>query len=177
MEKVIYLYLSFEVVDDGNYFKDDVDDLVIIFELMIYVLDIVSFIFNFVVDNSDYKVVINNVSYKLVMVQLININGGFHLYVSIKILKVNVKVIGKCFICFNVSGKFIIDEIVIVIDLMIFVKNGKVVVVMKNIDVQLLGFDVDVNGILGLLFDFIVDVVVNGFKSSFIKEFKKELGN
>ena len=91
-------------------------------------------------------------------------------------MKANVKADGKCFLCPDASGKITINDIVISTQLLISAQNGKAKVSMKNTTVLLEGLDVDVNGILGSLFDFIVDFIVDEFKPSLIKAFKEELG-
>lgn len=177
IKKTIYLYLNPKTINNNNHSKNDTDNLTTIFKLIIHTLDITNLIPNPTVDNNDYKIIINNVNYKPTTIQLININNKLHLYTSIKTLKTNIKTTNKYFIYPNTNNKLTIDEIVIATDLMISTKNNKATMIMKNTNVQLLKLDVDVNSILGSLFDFIIDTIVNNFKSSLIKEFKKKLNN
>ncbi|HIN85216.1 MAG TPA: hypothetical protein EYN06_01960, partial [Myxococcales bacterium] len=176
MAKALYFYLGPESIDDGNHSPDDADDLATLFELMIQSVDIGAAIPNPAIDNSDYKVVIDNIKYDPAKVSLVTMNGGLQLYASIKNMTADVDADGKCWYCPNLSGDVTINEIVITSDLFISSKNGKAKVSMKNTDVSIYGLNVDINGILGNLFDFIVDYVVGQFAPTLENTFKSELG-
>jgi hypothetical protein len=176
MAKALYFYLGPESIDDGDHSVNDADDLATLFELMIQAYDIAGAIPNPAINNGDYKVVIDNIKYNPPKVSLITIDGGLQLWVSIKKMTADVDADGKCWICPNLNGDISIDEILITSNLMISSVNGKAKVTMQNTNVTLYGLDVDINGILGSLFDFIVDYVVGQFASTLEDTFKEQLG-
>ena len=176
MTKGIYVYLGPEAIDDGNHALSDADDLATIFEIIISAFDIGALLPNPLVNNGDYKVTIKNVSLQPAKVKLTPIPSGLNLWVSIKALKANVDADGKCTFCPSASGKITIQEILIISDVDIKASGGKVEATLKNTDVILINPDVDVDGILGSIFDFLIDFIVDQFAPTIENAFKSELG-
>ena len=175
-ERALYIYLGPEAIDDGNHAVSDADDLATIVELAMGGFDIAGLIPNPVLDNGSFRVSLKNLKYQKPKVQLIAVSGGLELYASIKGLRADVDVKGLCFVCPNLSGDISVQDIIIKTKLLISAPNGKVTVTMQNTDVQLLGADVNVDGILGSIFDFLVDFLVNQFTGDIEQAFKDQLG-
>jgi len=175
MPKSLYLYMGPPAIDDGNHSMPP-DDLATIFEVIIGAFDIGALLPNPLVENSNYKVTISNVSFKPAEVQLVPIAGGLNLYATIDDLYAKVSAKGKCTFCPSASGKITVSRIIISSDVGIKTKNGKVDATLKKTDVILVNPDVDINGILGSILDFIVDFVVDQLAPTIEGAFEKELG-
>jgi len=174
--KALYIFMSQEVIDDGDHAITDADDLATIIEILLGSFDIAGLIPNPAVENGEYKVVIKNLTYEKPKVALTAQNGGIHLYASIDNVHADVDADGKCFICPNLSGDLSIAQIIITADLNIAVKNGDMTVTLAKTDVMMVDADIDISGILGSLFDFLVDWIVGSFVSDIEKEFEDTVG-
>ena len=176
MSKGIYIGLGPEAIDDGNHAPDDADDLATILEIIIQAFDIGALLPNPLMNTDQYKVTVSNVQFQPAKVKLTPVPVGLNLWASIKKFSANVKAEGKCWYCPSASGKITIAEILIITDLSIKTKNDAADVALKNTDVMLINPDVDVSGIAGWLFDWLIDLIVNGFVDDIQNAFKSELG-
>ena len=178
MDQGLYLFLGPQAIDDGVHDKSDPNDLGTIFEILLGSFDVGALLPNPVVDSDNYAVTIKNVTYNAPTVQLTPIPEGLSLYASIKNFKADVVADGKCFFCPSASGDISISQIIIIADISISVdSNDKVKAKLLSTDVLLVNPDVDINGVLGFIFDFLVDFIVNQFAPTIEDAFKQEMGN
>ncbi len=175
--KALYLFLGPPAIDDGDHSKNDLDDLASIFEIIMGSFDIKGLIPSPAFSGGGYKVFLKNLSYGAPKVKLTPVAGGLHLRVTIANLKGDVEADGTCIVCFDVSGTLGIQQISIDADLLVSTDaQGKVQVTMKDPDVVVTGIDLDIDGILGAIFDFLVDFILDQFVPTLENEFKKEIG-
>jgi len=177
VSKALYVFLGQAMIDDGVHDLNNVDDLGTIVEILLGSFDVAALIPNPAVESGEYKVTINNLTYQKPKVSINAQTGGMHLYAVINQLHAKVDADGKCFLCPNLSGDMSVSQVIIQADLFISVQNGNVVVDLTDTNVTMVDADLDISGILGSLFDFLVDWIVGGFVSDLEKEFEDTLGD
>ena len=175
----IKLWLSKEFIDDGVHNPTHINDIATILEVTLASLDLSS-----ALQDSDvgggYKVVFSNLSFNPPKVKLNPIEGGLDLEAKIKNLYVGVKLKGECKVlgvdlCPDFSGSISIEEVLIDSDMMISAQEGNLETGLKQVDVSLGYVDLDINGVLGWLFDWLIDFIVNIFTDEIEALFKNEL--
>ena len=176
MAKALYFTLGPQAIDDGVHNPNEIDDLATLLELLISSFDVAELLPNPVINNSDYKVNVYNTTYSTPTAQLTPVPQGINLWARILDFKTDVSANGKCFFCPNASGVIRIDEIRIQSTVNITTQNGQTNATLNDTQVLLFGLDVDINGILGSIFDFLVDFIVGGFSDSIENAFESELG-
>jgi hypothetical protein len=176
MARALYLYLGPAVLDDGNHAPNDVDDFATIFEFVMASFNLNDLLPNPLLNNGDYKVTVENISFQPAQVQLIPITGGMQMHISIDNFHADIDADGKCFFCPSADGTIDIDRMIIIAPVKIKTVNGAIDVQLQDPDVTLVNPDVDINGILGSILDFIVDLVIDGLAPSLEEKFEEELG-
>ena len=185
--KAIPVFLSQDFIDDGDH-SLPADDLATIVEQMLGGFDFASMLpqEGIEVINTDLTVMyayIKGVEIGQPSVGLQSVDGGLHLTISIPDLVVDLEieacyplpVIGE--FCDTYYGFIYADYIVA--DAYIFIgiaEDGTVDAALGPIEVEFEGLDVDIQGLLGPLFDPLVNTMVNIFKETIITELQNGLG-
>ncbi len=175
-------FLGRDFFDDGVHDPSHPDDLATILETFIAKLNINAMIPNPVAESGPYKVYLSNVTFGKPTLQIGLFDGGMRLYVRIPNLSVNVKLKGECnFIidwCPDFSGKVKISEVTVTADVLLWTGSDKKVhAQMQNANVSLDDVDVDIDGLLGSLFDWLIDVLVDQFTSDIEQAFEQQMGD
>jgi hypothetical protein len=176
MSKGVYFTLGPQAIDDGVHDPNDVNDLATLFEVLIDNFDVAALLPNPLVNTDDYKVTVGNIAYSAPTVQLTPIAQGISLWARIKNFNAPISADGKCFFCPSANGSIKINEIRITTTVVLSIQNGQVNANLLNTQVLLLGLDVDINGILGSIFDFLVDFIVGEFTSIIESAFEIQIG-
>ena len=101
---------------------------------------------------------------------------GINLWARIKNFNAPVDADGKCFFCPSASGNIKIDEIRITTTVILTTQNGQPKATLLDPQVLLFGLDVDIDGILGSIFDFLVDFIVGEFTTTIENAFEQQIG-
>ena len=173
------LWLSKEFIDDGVHNPTHINDIATILEVTLASLDLSSALKPSDVGGG-YQVIFSNLGVNPPKVKLAPIQGGLDLEAKIKNLGVSVKLKGECKVlgvdlCPDFSGSISIEEVVIDSDMMISANKGILKTGLKNVDVSLGYVDLDIDGILGWLFDWLIDFIVNAFTNDIEELFKNEI--
>jgi hypothetical protein len=165
-------FLSRDFVDDGVHDLPP-DDLATILEMVLAGLDLKTMLPNPLAEAGPYKITIPSITYGPPTIQLNLYDGGLHLLMTIPNLNVAVKAEGRCqFIidwCPDVSGSVSFDTVLAIADVDIGMDaQGVLVATMRDVQVQLGGMTVHLDGILGTLLDGIINLLVDAFRQTLI---------
>lgn len=164
----ILFHLADEFFDKLPHDYSKPDNLSIIVEMALKKLDLGSFLPNPVASAGPYKVYLGPFSYGPPVVHLDTITGGLLAEVHIYEVKVHVEAKGTCKVLFidfcpDVSGDVLIDEIQMWEGLNVWVENGQVKMSKYENFIGLYGLEVNIDGILGFLFGWLVDWFVGSY--------------
>ena len=185
--KAIPVFLSQDFIDDGDH-SLPADDLATIVEQMLGGFDFASMLpqEGIEVINTDLTVMvayIKDVELGQPTLELQSVDGGMHMVISIPDMVVELEieacyplpVIGE--FCDSYYGFIYAD--LIVADAYLFIgiaEDGTVDAALGPIEVEFVGLDVDIQGLVGQLFDPLVTTMVNIFKETIITELQNGLG-
>ena len=163
-------FLGRDFVDDGDHSLPP-DDLATILEMVVGGLNLTAMLPNPLAEAGPYKVNITSITYDKPKFQLDLYEGGLHLVMTIPNLKVAVAAVGRCeFIidwCPDVSGSVSFDQVMAIADVDIGMDAaGVLTATMKDVQVQLGGMVVQLDGILGTLLDGIINLLLDAFKQT-----------
>lgn len=172
----LMVFLGPDVWDDND--TSDIDDMATIMTLYVENLDINSLVKNPVTSGKyigcSYEVHVTNIKYGKYSVDLKPINGGLYLFVKIPNFSADIKV-KTCITTFK--GKATADYISIKTTLDISVDgDGNINVVMKNTDVQIVGLNVQLEGVWGFLLNWIINFFEETMANQMEQKFKEQLG-
>ena len=177
----LMIFLGSEVWDDNN--TSDVDDIATIMTYYLNSLDLGSMITNPVTTGSqvgcNYSVHVKNITYGAPSVDLVPINGGLHMFVSIPSFHadIDIPMSGTWCILPDMSGDASASSITITTNVMIGVDgNGTVTAVMQGADVNVNGLNITIDGALGFLVNWIIDFFEDTFASELESAFEQEMG-
>jgi len=185
--KAIPVFLSQDFIDDGDH-SLPADDLATIVEQMLGGFDFAALLpeEGIEVINTDVTQMyayIKDVELGQPTVELQSVDGGIHMTISIPDLVVDLE-IEACYplpiigeICETYYGFIYADYIVA--DAYLFIniaEDGTVDAALGPIEVEFEGLDVDIQGLVGALFDPLVNTMVNIFKETIISELQNGLG-
>lgn len=178
----LQIWLGKTFIDDGVHDPMDPDDLATMIEKVVSSLDLSSVVPSPAVSSGPYKVYLKNLAFFPPKVALTPFDGGIRTGVVINEFKVKVEAIGSCKILFidvcpDVKGWVKAKSITIDADVLASAKNGQADVKLGATKVKINGLDVDIEGILGSLFDFLVDWFVDSFTGQIEKTFESQLGD
>ncbi|MBM4353592.1 MAG: hypothetical protein FJ109_07300 [Deltaproteobacteria bacterium] len=183
VSKAILAYLSQEFIDDGDH-SDPPDDLATIVEIVMAGLDIKGMLPQEGIPVLDKATLyITNVTFDKPQVTLQSVDGGIHLLMTIPNLQADIKLevcidlpfVGET--CQSSYGIIFVEKLKL--DAFLFVgigADGLVDASLGPIDVELEGLNVDIQGILGSLFDPLVTTLVNTLKDALISQFTSQGG-
>jgi len=183
IEEAILVFLSQEFIDDGDH-SDPADDLATIIEHVVAGFDITGMLpeegIPFMNNCTAY---ITNLELGKPTVTLQSVDGGMHLVVSIPDLTADID-IACCYelpfvgeYCDDYYGIIYAKEVTI--DAYIFVsvtEEGTLDATLGPIEVDIVELDVDIQGLVGQLFDALVNVLVNVLKDTMVQQFADEFG-
>ena len=183
IDKAILVFLSQEFIDDGDHSQPP-DDIATIIEQIAAGFDIAGMLPQEGIPIIDGCLVyITNVALGQPGVTLQSVDGGIHLIMTVPDLTADIDIeccyelpfVGEY--CDNYYG--IIYAEYITVDAYIFIAiapDGTVDASLGPIEVDIVGLDVDIQGLLGGLFDSLVNVLVNVFKDAMLQQFQDEFG-
>jgi hypothetical protein len=175
----LQLWLSKEFIDDGVHNPTHINDIATVIEVTLANLDLSKALKDSDVGGG-YKVVFSDLNFNPPKVTLSPIVGGLNLKAKIKNLSVGLKLQGECKVlgidlCPDFSGSVSVEEILIDSDMMISAEQGNLQTGLDQVDVSVGYVDLEVDGILGWLFDWLIDFIVNIFTNDLEELFKSEL--
>ena len=175
----IMIFLGKEVWDDND--TTDVDDLATIMTYFLSTMDLGSMISNPVTTGSfgicDYSVDIKNITYGAPSVDLVPINGGLHMFVSIPNFKADIEIDMSGFLCPDVDGTATASSITITTDVMLSVDGaGNVTAAMQDADVSVNNLNISLSGVWGFLLNWIIDFFEDDFAAELEATFEEQMG-
>lgn len=173
------LWLSKEFVDDGVHNPTHVNDMATVLEADLANLDLSSVLSDNEI-GAGYSVELKNLSFNPPKVNLTPIWGGLHLNTIIKNFHIDLKLKGECKVlgidlCPDFSGSVEVQEIVVDSDLMIAAQEGVIDTHLESVKVTVGYIDLEIDGILGWLFDWVIDFIVNAFSAELEDAFKAQV--
>ncbi len=175
----VLAFLSRFFIDDGDHaVPPNPDDLATILEMVVSSLNLSALLPNPLAEAGPYKVTIPSITYGKPQFNLYlydgetaNDPGGIHLVMSIPNVKVDIAAIGRCdFIidwCPDVTGDVSFSQLRAISDIDVGMDaSGQVVATMKNIQVDLGGMQVHIDGLLGTLLDGIINLLLDAFRQT-----------
>ncbi len=174
----ILIFLGPEVWDDND--VSDVDDMATIMVYYLKGLNLGSLITNPVTTGNlgwcSYKINIYNIKYGDPSIDLIPIDGGLHLFVSIPNFSADIQIDQSGFLCPDMTGTAKASSITIDSDVMITSTNGVVSAQMATSQVKVNNLDIKVDGILGFLLNWLIDFFEDSFANQIAGAFQQQLG-
>lgn len=164
----IMFFLSDQAFDKVPHDYSKPDNLSTIVEMALQSLDIGSFLPNPVASAGPYKVYVGPFSYSPPVIHIFPIPEGILAEVHIYNIKVHVEAKGSCKVLFidlcpDVSGDVKIEELQMWEGLNVWVEDGKVKMSSYENYIGIFGLEVNIDGILGFLFGWIIDWFVDGY--------------
>ena len=161
-------WMDEEFIDDGVHDPASPDDLATILESVLTGLDLGGMLPGGVEIGLGYELQLGSINMGPPHVSLDSIEGGLDMEVEIDGIQVGLKLKGECKVlgidlCPDFSGSVKVSEAQMGAELALAAWKGELEVSLNDADLDLDGIDVDVNGILGWLFDWLIDFVVGLF--------------
>jgi hypothetical protein len=161
-------WLADEFFDKVPHDYSKPDNLSTVAEMALKSLDIGSFIPNPVASAGPYKVYVGPFSYSPPVIHIFPITQGILAEVHIYNVKVHVEANGSCKVLFidfcpDVSGTVKIEELQMWEGLNIWAEDGKIKMSQYENFIGIYGLEVDIDGILGFLFGWIIDWFVGSY--------------
>ncbi|MGB0589758.1 MAG: hypothetical protein ACPGU1_08780 [Myxococcota bacterium] len=155
-------------IDDGVHDPSSPDDLATIMESVLVGMDLGGMLPGGVDIGAGYELQIGGVNMGAPHIGLDSVEGGLDMTVDIDGIYVGLKLKGECKVlgidlCPDFSGSVNVSQVQMTADLALSAWKGEVEVALNNAQLNLGGIDVDVDGILGWLFDWLIDFVVGLF--------------
>ena len=175
------LWLAKEFLDDGDHNPTHPDDLATILELVLAGFDLSSALPPSTDIGSGYSLELGNLSFNPPTLNLTPVQGGLQTHIAIKNLSMDVKLHGDCPVlgvdlCPDFSGSVAVNKILLDAFLKASAAEGVLDVDLLNPQVDLQGIDVQIDGILGWLFDWLIDFVVNQFTGTIESALESQIG-
>lgn len=182
------LWLSQETLDDGDH-SQPINDLASVFEMVFAAMELETLIPSPAVSNQSisgvgiYNLYIQNLTYGAASTTLRAINGGLRVTATIPNVEADLladRVGCGSFICIggDMTGDMSMSSIVMRADLMLSVNPDHTLKVdVVNVDVTVNGADVNLDGILGFLAGWIIDIFIPDFVDDIEEQFEGELVN
>lgn len=174
----IVAFLGPEVWDDDD--PSDIDDLATIMTIYLEGLDLSSLISNPVTSGSQgwcsYTVNVSNMSYGQPAVDLVPIDGGLHLAITIPDFSADIAVDMSGFLCPSVTGDVTATSITIDADVLIAMLNDQLVAEMVDTQVSVNDLDIQLGGLWGFLLNWLIDFFEGQFAAQLEAQFEAQLG-
>jgi len=174
----IMAFLGPQVWDDND--TGDVDDLATVMTFYMKSLDLGTIIQNPVSSGSlgwcTYNINLSNIKYGDPSVDLVPIDGGLHMFVSIPDFTADVNIDMSGFLCFDLNGIATITSVTIDTDVLISSVGGIVSATMANTAVKVNNLNIQIQGIAGLLLNWLINYFEGSFADQIAEKFKTQLG-
>ncbi|MBM4397582.1 MAG: hypothetical protein FJ087_18080 [Deltaproteobacteria bacterium] len=180
--------LGQQFFDDGVHDPSHPDDVATILETFFSNLNIGALIPSPAATFSPYKIYISNVHYGKAALQLHLYDGGIQLLATLPNLGLNIDAKAKCKflffdVCPDVSGSLHVDNIVVNGQLDLWFEkaadpkqDGKVHAKLKDIQVNVQGIDIEIDGILGWLLGGLINWAANQFAGTIETMIEQQVG-
>lgn len=170
------MFLGKEVWDDND--TSTPDDIATILTLFVQDMNLASLIQNPVASGKEgwckYKVNIKNIRYGSVSIDLVPIDGGLFFRASVPNFYAKVDIPVSGFLCPDFDGDVDIRRITISANMMLSINaQGDPVATLADSVVAVEGLDLDIGGIWGFLFNWIIDFFEDDFADMIEEEFEK----
>lgn len=178
----IKTWISQQFIDDGNHNPAHPDDLATIIEVAAAGLDFSSLLGGGAMEiGAGYELQIKQVTFNPPKFQLDTVNGGIRMDGSIKNLYVKVKLVGECKVlgidfCPDFSGSASIDNTSLDAIILASATDGVLAISLANPQVNLDHLDINIDGILGWLFDWLIDFFVGIFTDTIEDAIEDQMG-
>ncbi|MDP6946829.1 MAG: hypothetical protein QF464_21950, partial [Myxococcota bacterium] len=161
-------WMDDEFIDDGVHDPSQPDDLATILEMVLAGLDLGGILPGGMDVGGGYELKVQGVSMGSPNISLEPVHGGMDMVVDLNGIQVGVKLEGECKVlgvdlCPDFSGTVHVSHVQMTGDLVLSAWKGDLEVAFENSSLSIDGLDVDVDGILGWLFDWLIDFVVGLF--------------
>jgi hypothetical protein len=182
VEDGIKMWLDDELIDDGVHNPTHPDDLATILEAVIGGFDLNGLLGSAIEVGGGYELQMGNASMNPASVYLDPIWGGIQIDAALKNFKVDVVLAGECKVlgidlCPDVSGTVEAGTIKLKADLLAYAENADLQVLLTNTNVEITALNIDIDGILGWLFDWLIDFVIGLFTDMIEDAFEDQLGD
>jgi hypothetical protein len=182
VEDGVKLWLDDELIDDGVHNPTHPDDLATILEAVLGGFDINGVLPTGMDIGGGYQLHMGNASMNPPSIYLDPIWGGIQIDTAMKNFSVDVVLAGECKVlgidlCPDVSGTVQVGLLELTADLLAHAENADLQVLLTNTDVEITALDIDINGILGWLFDWLLDFIVGLFTNMIEDAFEDQLGD
>ncbi len=178
----IQIWLGADFLDDGDH-SQPANDLATILEGVIGGLDLGSLVGGGPIASAGpYDVLLSNLQFSSPTIGLDPFDGGLTLEMHLSNFSVDVDLTAECKVLFidfcpDFSGDISMDALDLHANLLASTVNGQPTVTVADVNVDISGLDLDVNGILGWLFDWLIDFVVDIFAEDIEELFEDQVGD
>jgi hypothetical protein len=177
----LQVFLGKDFLDDGVHDPSKPDDLATLMEVVLAGLDVNSLLPAGGLSQGDTEIKLSNLKFGKPKISLTPVDGGLNMKIEIPDFKTDVAVkakqkLGPIPITLKVSGELEMAKITVLAGLGIEVIGGKANTKITKSDAQIDGLKIHVDGLAGL-FDFIFNLVLNGFKGQITDALVKALND
>ena len=175
-------WLSAVFIDDGVHNPNHPDDLASLLLNVIKGFDLNALLPGSIPVGGPYELKLSNLEMSVPQLAMQPGDGYINVVVSIKNIYIKVKLKGECKLfgidfCPDFSGKVKVDAIHINSRLYASATEGKLDVSLDAPSLSMSGLDVDIDGILGWLFDWLIDFLVDMFAGTIEEQFEAQMAD
>jgi hypothetical protein len=158
----IKVWIAKNFLDDGVHDPTHPDDLATLLETMLANLDLSGLLGTGADPGGSYKLTISGLAFEPPKLNLAPFDGGLQIHLGIKNFVLHAELQGECKVLFidlcpDLSGTVSLDPIVIDVQTLASATEGVLSVSIGSSSVELYSLDLDIDGILGWLFDWLSD--------------------
>ncbi|MGM0574335.1 MAG: hypothetical protein ACQEXJ_01190 [Myxococcota bacterium] len=178
----IKTWLDDEFIDDGDHNPTHPNDLATLMEGAIGAFDMNSALPDKVKVSGDYDLKMKGFSMNPPSLYLDPFDGGLNIDITIKNVKIKMELEGECKVlgidlCPDFGGSAKVGVMELNADLLAEAVKGNMEMGLANPKVELKALDIDIDGILGWLFDWLIDFLVDIFTDSIADAFEDQMGD
>lgn len=175
------VWLGQEFLDDGDH-SLPADDMASFVEKLMGDFLVGNVLQNPIAESGPYKVYAHNIQIGAATVGLDAFDGGVAMDISIPNFSFDLDLKGKCTflfvdLCPDFSGDLSMNSIDLSADIMATMVDGEAQFSVSSIQVSIKGLDLDIDGILGWLFDFLIDFILDFFVDDLEEAFENAMSD
>ena len=179
VEDGLAIWLGQKVIDDGVHDANNVNDLATVFEMLAGGFNIGALIQNPITEQGGFKISVTDIKYGKAKVALKSIAGGLHMTMTIPNLTAKIFADCNAWYCFGIdaTGSVTTTNIVIDMDLMLSLApaTGKVSATAQNTVVKINGLNIQLDGVLGFLTNWLINFFEGTFATQLQTAFKDQI--
>ena len=178
----IKAWMDEKFIDDGVHNPTKPDDLATILEGVVAGMDFNGLFGSAMEVGAGYELKIKHMTMNPPKLNLDPVHGGMDIHTEIKNLSIGISLEGECKVlgidlCPDFSGSVNVGIVSLDADLQMSAVKSVMSIALLNPQVELQALDIDIDGILGWLFDWLLDFIVGLFVNTIEDTIEEQMGD